>query len=217
MPFFLDPELNVGTTPLDDSWQVREHFNVDGGLPTCTYCGSIQPDAFIAAVKDGRAHGTDKSYKAYVDLPNPNAGQLRCSGGSYGTNVAPASLTITRDGAIEGQGWFHGPDLTDEQIALAKRDGMWASDHTQPGNWLYFGPDSAMAQAKFYLQHIAHQCPERAELYDLVMGGVSLEWYVKGMVGMRQEHVLRHPDQMSEAESKALEGLRERMPEAKVP
>ena len=43
---------------------------------TCSYCGSISPEKFFEAVKAGAKLGpTDKNYKVYIDLPNPNAGE----------------------------------------------------------------------------------------------------------------------------------------------
>jgi hypothetical protein len=36
----------------------------------CSYCGSIHPEAFMAALRQGfEVTPTDKNYKAYVDLP----------------------------------------------------------------------------------------------------------------------------------------------------
>lgn len=44
----------------------------DGWRPdgTCSYCGSMNPDDFMSAVKAGAVLGaTDKNYKVYVDAP----------------------------------------------------------------------------------------------------------------------------------------------------
>lgn len=47
-----------------DTWRPRE-----AGL-ACSYCGSLHPDAFMAAVESGaELVPTDKNYKAYVRLP----------------------------------------------------------------------------------------------------------------------------------------------------
>lgn len=44
--------------PAEDAWEP------DG---TCSFCGSMTPDAFMQAVTEGREiEPTDKSYKAYV-------------------------------------------------------------------------------------------------------------------------------------------------------
>lgn len=40
----------------------------------CSYCGSLPPDDFMAAVRDGCEIGpTDKNYKAYINLPTGEA------------------------------------------------------------------------------------------------------------------------------------------------
>ncbi len=44
------------------------HWREDG---TCSYCGSISSETFLKAVEDGQeVIPTDKSYKAYVRLPD---------------------------------------------------------------------------------------------------------------------------------------------------
>lgn len=51
-------------------WKLR-----DGQL-CCTFCGSLHPDVFMQAVRDGVLIGpTDKNYKAYIDLPNRSRGK----------------------------------------------------------------------------------------------------------------------------------------------
>ncbi len=54
---FVEPEY--------DTWNNRD------GYPACSYCGSLHPDTFMQAVRDGVViSGTDKSYKAYIrELP----------------------------------------------------------------------------------------------------------------------------------------------------
>lgn len=49
-----------------DDW--KPGHGVIGQSRGCTYCGSMHPDDFMQAVRDGKEIGpTDKSYKAYVD------------------------------------------------------------------------------------------------------------------------------------------------------
>ena len=51
---------------LADHWRDNAH-NTEGGKHSCSYCGSIHPDEFMQAVRDGVEIGpTDKSYKAYM-------------------------------------------------------------------------------------------------------------------------------------------------------
>src|SRR6185312_3564938 len=48
--------------PGGDYWHERDHHRV------CSYCGSMHPDDFLAAVGAGHKIGpTDKGYKVYVD------------------------------------------------------------------------------------------------------------------------------------------------------
>lgn len=43
----------------------------------CTYCGSMAPDDFLAAVRDGAVVGpTDKSYKAYLSTTDGVQGKF---------------------------------------------------------------------------------------------------------------------------------------------
>lgn len=56
------------TPPESDVWRP------DG---TCSYCGSMNPDAFMSAVKSGAVLGTtDKAYKVYVDSPTLGSGKF---------------------------------------------------------------------------------------------------------------------------------------------
>lgn len=51
----------VSAYPTEDQWYNR------GGRKTCSYCGSLSPDEFFAAVEAGtEITPTDKNYKAYV-------------------------------------------------------------------------------------------------------------------------------------------------------
>ena len=47
-----------------DTYDVRE----EGGLPKCSYCGSVEPNAFLDRLEAGDELGpTDKNYKAYLE------------------------------------------------------------------------------------------------------------------------------------------------------
>ncbi len=66
----------------DDHW-------VDG--LTCSYCGSVSPAAFFAAVESGaEVLPTDKSYKAYIDVADPNVGKPRAH--TISTFPSPGSV-----------------------------------------------------------------------------------------------------------------------------
>ena len=51
------------TAYLPGTWYMR------GGLPRCSYCGSLHPDAFMTAAREGTSElgPTDKNYKVYID------------------------------------------------------------------------------------------------------------------------------------------------------
>lgn len=48
-------------------WAGRDVWRRGRPYRTCSYCGSVDPEQFLAAIRDGVPVGpTDKSYKAYV-------------------------------------------------------------------------------------------------------------------------------------------------------
>lgn len=59
----------------DRAFPGPDKYRPDGGLVgqalACSYCGSLPPDDFMEAVRQGAEVGpTDKSYKAYLRLPD---------------------------------------------------------------------------------------------------------------------------------------------------
>jgi hypothetical protein len=55
--------------PGEDQWRDHAH-NTQGGKHSCGYCGSVHPDEFMQAVRDGvEVIPTDKNYKAYLQGP----------------------------------------------------------------------------------------------------------------------------------------------------
>lgn len=65
-----------------DEWKVREDAENPGlmntGMPTCSYCGSLNPDFFLEKAEEGWEVGpTDKNYKAYFQNPDgPGRGKF---------------------------------------------------------------------------------------------------------------------------------------------
>lgn len=57
-----------------DTWETGHGLvGVQGEQPSCSFCGSLNPDVFMQWLRDGAQLGTtDKSYKAYIDCPYPN-------------------------------------------------------------------------------------------------------------------------------------------------
>lgn len=59
-----------GAYPGTDLWEYGHGLITDERLLTCSFCGSVQPEEFLAKVKEGWIVGpTDKSYKAYLSRP----------------------------------------------------------------------------------------------------------------------------------------------------
>lgn len=102
----------------------------------CSYCGSMHPDDFFAAIAAGHEIvPTDKSYKVYVVVPNPQAGKL-------------SIVSVTN--AVECPAGYH--PVTPEIIADAKKLG-WSS--LREGDFVQFAPEPVTAQRKFYFQHLS--------------------------------------------------------------
>lgn len=115
----------------------------------CSYCGSLKPEIVLAAIEDGTAilGATDKNYKLYVGLPNPDAGKLKpFSSRSF----APE----------EGEdGWI---EATPENCARYNFR-PWSSGRS----WFKLSPDSERTNDKFYFQHFsAEQQIRFVDLYN---------------------------------------------------
>lgn len=126
-----------------DTWRDRrDSYHMS---PTCSYCGSISPDAFFAAIEAGGEIGpTDKSYKVYVEMPNPRPDALRVVGGSNGADSPGMGDYCKRE-----------RDLTDEERQIATACG-WGTlrEFETSDHWICFGPAGPVAHGKFYFQHL---------------------------------------------------------------
>jgi hypothetical protein len=100
---------------------------------------------------------------------------------------------------------------------MLERDG-WGRGGigTDRYTWMMISPDSATSQAKFYFQHIAHQCPERAAFYDWYTNHSTI-FYSGAPLGLHLEHILRNPKTMTAIEATALAAFKERAPEVLAP
>lgn len=124
------------------SREERDWWNERDGHKACSYCGSLSPDEFFAAVEAGAEIGpTDKNYKAYVLLPNPKEGQQV----EYGRSSGPA---YNRDGKPSK------PDLTEEEKLAGRYD--------RP----LIGAAGPTVTAKFYFQHLSDD--EKTRFVDLL-------------------------------------------------
>jgi len=204
LSLWIDPELEVGGTPNEDRW-VSDRGR-DRGYRHCTYCGSLEPSEFLAAVLAGAEVGpTDKGYKVYIDLPEPAPDELR---------VVSAITWDPGPERVKAEGWLK---VDRKGRALLKRDGWGDSGYL----FYRLTARGRIHHDKFYLQHIAHPGLFRQSLYDLVNAGKVKVGYpghfYSGLLGMRQEHLARHPEAATEAEQRAIDELRARMPEVMLP
>jgi hypothetical protein len=121
------------------------HVREDG---TCSYCGSMTEERFFACVEAGNKLGpTDKSYKVYVEVANPEAGRL---------------IAMGRANHYAGGRW---QELTPE---LQELHGIDPSD---PGKkeWVLIGASPATKDEKFYFQHLSEAGKRR--FIDLLNAG----------------------------------------------
>lgn len=202
MTLYFDPEQQIGATPLADTWRgTDDHLHGIG----CSYCGSMRPEAFLEAIKAGAEIGpTDKGYKVYVDLPEPHPDWLTVRSSTRSPDAFPGDWQRSSRKLMK---------------ELTERDGVRRDYHAE--DWIQLGPRSATRHAKFYLQHIAHPGPLRAELFDLVTAGEIRIGYpghfYSGLLGIRLEHLSRHPDELTEPQRAALEAFRARNPGIAAP
>jgi hypothetical protein len=113
---------------------------------TCSYCGSLSPEQFFAAIDAGCELGpTDKNYKVYVDRPDPRAGEPTIYGSA---NFKPEY----------GDGWI---EVTSENIGTLPTEVM----RPQIGQWVQVSPRSATRHDKFYFQHLNED--ERTRFVEL--------------------------------------------------
>lgn len=95
---------------------------------TCSFCGSLSGDQFMREVAAGtKIEPTDKDYKAYLDVANPDVGK-----------------------PVLKEGWANPPP---EKLAQIKNDPAWTE--VRPGVWDKYGPADAIKHAKFYFQHLS--------------------------------------------------------------
>lgn len=105
-------------------------WSKEGGYLSCSWCGSIHPDVLFDAIEKGfEVEPTDKNYKLYVLLPNPEEGKLVEMGSRSGPTVDPRT----------GEWGIDNP--TDDEIISGRYD--------RP----IMGVAEATKRAKFYFQH----------------------------------------------------------------
>lgn len=119
----------------------ESHWREDG---TCSYCGSISADAFFVAITAGCEIGpTDKDYKVYVDLVEPNPDELTVKGTSNAKDRP-------------------GPNWVPADAAALEKAGF-SSKYT---TWMLYEPRGPKKFGKFYFQHFT--VDERKRFVDLL-------------------------------------------------
>lgn len=135
------------------SWQTREREPYVTGMRQCSYCGSLNPEDLLAALKAGTVqdiHGADWKYgwphKFYVDVPNQIAGKVTEMGSSSGPDIGPDT-----PGAVQSShGYWKLPTLS---------------------------PAPATCHAKFYNTHLQDVSDEVfAELAPLLLARTGIEF-----------------------------------------
>jgi hypothetical protein len=128
--------------------------------PTCSYCGSISQEAFLAAVEAGlKVTPTDKNYKMYVEIPNDTPDALRIVGGSNGKENPIGSFGKSATYCKLEK------DMTKKEFKLAKNQGWLVEARKKDGhdktNWICFGPAGAKKHGKFYFYHLDDEGKKR--------------------------------------------------------
>lgn len=130
-----------------DDWGTRA--SLGGGIgPSCSYCGSLDPETFMRHVRDGWiVEPTDKTYKVYLARP-----------------FTPEQVEAAEKQAMSGRVWRA---VYETSVAAGKTpdeatnaaDGRWAA--------LVGGARRGRTVAKFYSQHLGVvQRGEFIALYD---------------------------------------------------
>lgn len=133
-----------------DYWQYRH------GKPhrSCSYCGSVHPEDFLAAAIAGCKLGaTDKSYKSYIDMPQDPTlmGELVVVGASNGPHA-------------EADGWTK---YDHEQHEVILRRSNWRVPDNGENAWYMFAPRGPVIHDKFYFQHLSpEQQQQFIDLYN---------------------------------------------------
>jgi len=146
--------------------EMKDHWRAESqsGLTSCAYCGSLDPEFFLKLVEEGcLVIPTDKTYKAYLEVPNPKAGELYVSSVAYCDpsevrNLRPSMVRATAEEhseILESSGWTLKEDM-----------------------YIDIVPRPAVLNRKFYFQHLDSTQKDRfLELLNSGVMKVSLPGY----------------------------------------
>jgi len=129
----------------------KSHWSEDG---TCSYCGSISPEMVFEAIEDGCKFGpTDKNYKVYVDLLEPEPHKLR---------VVTAKNSDNGLGEEEDrrQGYILSSEAKDK---ISEKEFATWGDY----KWVKLAERGPTKFAKFYFQHFSPEDQQKfTQLYN---------------------------------------------------
>lgn len=131
-----------------------DHFRNDD---TCSYCGSLNPDTFMAKVEASEITlgPTDKSYKVYVEgIANPMAGARR----------VVSSSNAPFHGALQVSEL--GPE--DRAVVESAYPGPHRRADDHPPKYVTFGVESQTRFSKFYFKHLS--VDQRKRFVELLNG-----------------------------------------------
>lgn len=130
----------------------------------CSFCGSLPPDDFMAAVKAGAEIGpTDKSYKLYVKWENPEPERLH-----------PISASRTDRPPLGGLNLIPWDEMSGEQRAEALD--VFGQDAAEVYPYIGFGTRPSV-DAKFYTAHLSPG--QGREFYEIWQAG-RVNWGYPG-------------------------------------
>lgn len=110
------------------------HWREDG---TCSHCGGMRPSLILKAIREGsEVEPTDKNYKIYVNMPDPDVGKMEVFAGR---NHPPEAGDTS---------WLH----VDEALKAAHPH---INFNNHFGEWVQIGPRRATRNVKCYFNHFS--------------------------------------------------------------
>ena len=155
--------MSEAQNPLEDIFEDRCHPSVVASGPfkfdpphwredgTCSHCGGCKPSIILEAVRNGaEVEPTDKSYKIYVEIPDPNEGQVRVVSTM---NFTPEDYDPAERGYVKAD------------PAKLKESG-W---HSEGVEWMQLAPRGPLMRVKCYLNHFGES--QALEFVRLIESG----------------------------------------------
>lgn len=117
---------------------------------TCSHCGGLRPSLALLAIQGGaKVTPTDKNYKMYLELPNPEVGKLRI--------IGSRNFESGRDDGFQ--------KVTPELIAAHPHIDF----RHHMNDWVQLSPHTATRTAKVYFNHFSES--QAVELVRLWLSG----------------------------------------------